>query len=161
MKQILGLFLILILLILAVPLGQYYLLKQPVSLFSSPKPKASVTINNHTFGLTFATTEEEKSIGLSQHTSLPQDQGMLFSFDTPSFYSFWMKNMQFPIDIIFIKDNKVVTVFPNAQPAQAGDENPPTFTPEEPADTVLEINAGLSEMYGIKKGDVITISRPQ
>ncbi len=118
-------------------------------------PSSKVVINNHTFHVTVAKTSEEQQRGLSGLNSLPSDQGMLFLFDKPDYYSFWMKNMKFPIDIIFIKDDKVVSIVENAKPQS--DTNPPIYQPEAPINRVLEINAGLSKKYNIKKGDRVEI----
>src|SRR5258708_4958367 len=65
-------------------------------------------IQNHEFQLIIAKTEEQKQIGLSKNTKLDQNQAMLFIFDKPDYYRFWMKDMKFPIDIIFIKDNIIL-----------------------------------------------------
>lgn len=116
-------------------------------------PSKTVTIDGHTFMVAVANTTQEKETGLSNRTSLPQDQGMYFPFSTPSFYPFWMKGMEFALDILFIKDNKVVTVFRNLPPAQGN--FPPVYKPNQPADAVLEINAGLSQTYNINPGDTV------
>lgn len=118
---------------------------------------STATINNQTFDLLIAKTPEEKQIGLSEKTSLPQNAGMLFPFETPGNYPFWMKNMKFAIDIIYIRDNKIITIFKNAQPAKSPTDSLPVYNSEEPADTVLEINAGLSDKYNFKKGDEVEI----
>jgi uncharacterized protein len=117
-----------------------------------------VKINSTTFAVEIAKTDEERQLGLSDRKSLDQGKGMLFLFDQPGNYSFWMKNMQFPLDLIFIKDNTVVSVSQNAQPAK-GNENPPLFFPEGPINKVLEINAGLAQKYGIKKGSDVEVKQ--
>ncbi|MCL4353857.1 DUF192 domain-containing protein [Patescibacteria group bacterium] len=119
------------------------------------KSSPSATINNHKIKLTVAKSGQEQEIGLSKYTLLPKDEGMIFPFKSEAKYRFWMKNMKFPIDIIYIKNKKVVTVFENAQPPKNESENPPIYEPSETADTVLEINAGLSKEFGIKKGTEI------
>ncbi len=160
MKMILGLFALL----LAVVFGIFYF--QNNFKFNFPLPfvgkSPTATIQKHKFNLTIAKTPKEKEVGLSQKTSLPQDSGMLFPFEQPSIdISFWMKNMKIAIDIIYINKDHVVTVFPNLQPPKSPDENLSIFKPDEPADKVLEINAGLSEKYGIKKEDVVIFENLQ
>lgn len=118
---------------------------------------STVTINNHQFTVSIARTLQEKETGLSGRNSLPQDQGMYFPFDTPGFYSFWMQGMKFPLDIIYINNNKVVTVFRNVPPPQTGSQ-PVVVKPTQPANAVLEISAGLSEKYTIKEGDSVKTS---
>lgn len=156
MKLILGLFALL----LAIVFGIFYFqnnFKFNLTLpFFGKSPTA--TIQGHTFTLTVAKSPEEKQTGLSKKTSLAQDSGMLFPFDTPDYYSFWMKNMQIAIDIIYINNDHIVTIFENLQPPKSQDENLSIYKPDEPADKVLEINAGLSEKYGIKKGDQVTFT---
>ena len=159
MKLILGLFALL----LAIVFGIFYFQGNFKNGFSLPffGKSATVTIQGHVFNVTVAKTPQEKETGLSQKTSLAQDSGMLFPFDTPDFYSFWMKNMKIAIDIIYINKDHVVTVFDNLQPPKSPDENLSIFKPDEPADKVLEINAGLSQKFGIKKGDKVTFQNLQ
>src|ERR1035437_2682069 len=77
--------------------------------FSQKTPRAE--INGHAFNLYLAETSQDQAIGLAKYNKLEQDQGMLFLFANSDYYSFWMKDMKFPIDIIFIQNNKVVDVF--------------------------------------------------
>lgn len=126
------------------------------------KKTAKVEINNHTFTAEVAQTDSEKQIGLSGRVSIADDRGMLFLFDNPGYYSFWMKKMQFPIDIIFIKDNKIVTIFKQVAPPptdkEVADNELPIYTPQAEANKVLEINSGLVDKYGIKTGDTVKIT---
>lgn len=119
--------------------------------------KATATINSHTFQIEIATTSASQQIGLSGRKSLSQDHGLLFLFDESTYHSFWMKNMQFPIDIIFINENKIISIVHNAQPAKTA--NPEIFQPESPSNAVLEINAGLAKKYALKKGDTVIIKQ--
>jgi uncharacterized membrane protein (UPF0127 family) len=82
---------------------------------------------------------------------------MLFVFEQPDYYSFWMKDMKFPIDIIFINKNKIVDIFQDV-PVPKNNNNLPTYTTGEKADKVLEINAGLSNTYKIKIGDNVLLN---
>ncbi len=115
-----------------------------------------ITINNHTFNLYLAKSSRDKEIGLAKYSNLPQNQGMLFPFGISSYYSFWMKDMKFPIDIIFIGNNRIVVIYQNLQPPKK-DQNLTIYRPQELSDTVLEINAGLSEKYGFRNGDSVKI----
>lgn len=115
----------------------------------------SATINKQTFSLSLAKKPKELEIGLSEKKSLPQNEGMLFIFEKSDYHSFWMKNMKFPIDMIFVNKNRIVTIYQNVQPSKSKEETLPIFKPEEPADKVLEINAGLSKKYNFKKGDKV------
>jgi uncharacterized protein len=117
----------------------------------------SVTINGQTFKADVADTGELQEKGLSGKKSLPEDRGMLFVFNAPDYHSFWMKEMQFPIDIIFINDDKVVTVYENVEPPDSENSPLPLYKPTIPADKVLEINGGLSKQYNIKNGDTVQL----
>jgi uncharacterized protein len=116
---------------------------------SLKQPKAMV--QDHSFNLLLAKNDKEKQIGLSSRKSLPENQGMLFKFSKADYYSFWMKDMKFPIDIIFIKNGKIIAIYNKIQPPTVSNKSLAVYQPQEPADTVLEINAGLSEKYGFKK----------
>lgn len=153
MKTIFALFALL----LVIAFGIYFYQNNPKSFQFFFANNKEVGINNHVFKVSIAQTSEEKQIGLSNKSSLPQDQGMLFPFEKEGFYSFWMRDMKFPIDIIYIRKNKIVTIYQNVQPPKIKEENIPLYKPEEPADKVLEINAGLSQKYGFKKGDEVKI----
>jgi len=124
----------------------------------NPLPKSQVTIDKQTFSVEVATTSAQQASGLSGRASLPQNQGMLFNFPVADRYPFWMKDMKFPLDMLFIHNNKIVTIFQNV-PAPKDPNNTntlPIYAPDSPANQVLEINAGLSKKYGFKKGDTVT-----
>jgi uncharacterized membrane protein (UPF0127 family) len=120
-------------------------------------PGTSVTIDKQTFKTTVVKTQQDQEIGLSKYTSLPQDQGMLFVFNEETYPSFWMKDMKFAIDIIFINNDKIVSIAENVQPPKNKEETLPIYQPEGPVDSVLEINAGLAKKYSIKKGATVKI----
>jgi uncharacterized protein len=113
-------------------------------------------INNHVFSLYLATTPKDQEIGLAKFNKIDTNQGMLFIFQKADLYSFWMKNMHFPIDIIFINKNKVVDIFKNVPVVKNGVL--PVYTTHVKADKVLEINSGLSDQYKIKVGSNIKIN---
>lgn len=115
-------------------------------------------IHEKKFNLEIAETAEQKQKGLSNKRSIGENQGMLFLFDNPGYYSFWMKEMKFPIDIIFIKGNKIVTIHRNVVPPEDNTQRLTLYTPSAPADKVLEIGAGLSDKYNFKEGDSIQVT---
>ena len=96
--------------------------------------------------------------GLSGRDKLDKDKGMIFIFEEKGKHSFWMKNVKFPLDIIFISDDTIVDIAKNAEPKKENDTNIPIFTPKENANFVLEINGGLSDEYEIKFGDKVNLS---
>lgn len=115
----------------------------------------TATIKGHKFKLYIAKDSKDYQIGLSKYTKLSQDYGMLFPFEKADYYSFWMKEMKFPIDIIYIRDNQIVTIIRNAPVPKAQSESIPIYKPAQTADKVLEINAGISEKYNFKEKDEV------
>ena len=92
------------------------------------------------------------TLGLSGRQSLDEDAGMVFLFKDIELYDFWMKDMKFPIDIIWIdSEKKVVGIEKNVSP----DTYPETFASPIPLSTVLELNAFGSEKFGIATGTIL------
>lgn len=118
----------------------------------------TLTIRNQTFSLLLATTTQQQQLGLGERASLPNDSGMYFIFQKPDYYSFWMKGMKFPLDIIFLRNNKIIAVYMNIQPPSSHEVNLPTYSSAQPADAVLEINAGLAKRYHFQKGDMVKLN---
>jgi uncharacterized protein len=116
-----------------------------------------IKVKNQTFIVDLARTDEERQIGLSQTESLDENRGMLFLFEESGEYGFWMRNMKFPIDIIFLQDDTVVTVFESVQPP-GEDGNLPVYKPSKPANRVLELNAGKARELELQEGDTIEIN---
>lgn len=107
------------------------------------------------FDIEIAETEYETQTGLMYRPSMEANQGMLFVFPDVSVRSFYMKNTEFPLDIIYIGANqKIVSFQKNAQPY-----NESSLPSEAPAKYVLEINAGLSDNMGLQVGDSISFNR--
>ena len=97
--------------------------------------------------------------GLSKKNILPESHAMLFLFEDADRHAIWMKDMNFPIDIFWIRDGKVVDIEENASaPLMSNDTRLPAYVPDVPADSVLETRAGVAEKYGIKIGDGVRIS---
>lgn len=115
----------------------------------------TVTIGKNKLKVEMAEAALAQLKGLSWRKSLDPNSGMLFVFGTPSFYSFWMKDMFFPIDIIWISNDQIVDITKNV-PVPQGNYLP-TYSPSEPVNYVLEINAGYSDSHGIKIGDQVKI----
>ncbi|MDO5104728.1 DUF192 domain-containing protein [Capnocytophaga sp.] len=108
-----------------------------------------------TIDVEFADTPEETALGLMYRKSMQENQGMLFIFSDEEMRSFYMKNTEIPLDIIYLdKDKKVVSIAKNAKPF---DET--SLPSEAPAMYVLEINGGLSDKWGIEKGDFIEVKK--
>lgn len=155
MKLIIGLIVLLLVIVVASRYSSTYFTDGILPFMRT----STATVNKQTFKLYLANSDKDRMIGLSEKSSMPQDYGMLFEFEKADYYPFWMKNMKFPIDIIFIKDNKIVTIYQNLQPPASAEDSLPILKPESEANKVLEINAGLSQKYNLKKGDEVQIKK--
>lgn len=120
--------------------------------------KPYVSIKGKSFNVEVAKSNKQKELGLAKYNKIAQDFGMLFIFDKKDYYSFWMKGMKFPIDIIFIRDNKITTIFKNVDFPKNVNAKLKNYKPDIASDMVFEINAGLSEKYNFKKGDIVKIN---
>lgn len=111
-----------------------------------------------------ALTPEAQEQGLSGKSELKKDEGMLFVFDHIDQYPFWMKGMNFALDIIWIgEDLRVVYIKKNAQPESylpAGKAGPETFFPNQNAKYVLEVLSQFSEKNNLKEGDKVKFLSP-
>jgi hypothetical protein len=97
--------------------------------------------------LILAQTQEQHQKGLGDRDSLPKNQGMLFRFERPGIQCFWMKEMRFPIDIIWINANKqIVDIKENVLP----NTYPESFCSDQLTQYVLEVNANYSKELGLK-----------
>lgn len=119
--------------------------------------KDVVEINGETIQVEIADTDRLRTQGLSGRESMSEDRGMLFTFPNPGTYGFWMKDMKFPLDFLWIMDNKIVQINENIPPPKEG-ERPQTVVPESPIDKVLEVNAGFAGRHYIKVGDIVNLN---
>lgn len=119
--------------------------------------QTTVSVRDATFLADVAVTGKEKELGLGNRKDLPKDHGMLFVYDHKEKYPFWMKNMHFPIDIIWIDDRTIVDITKNVPVSNNPIDSLPIYYPAVPVDKILEINAGLSDIYSISVGDRVKI----
>jgi uncharacterized membrane protein (UPF0127 family) len=127
---------------------------------ATPIPEETMTVGSKTVQVQIVKTETDREKGLGGVKSLNADDGMLFVFDSkPVNATFWMKDMLIPLDMIWIKDNKVLSIDRNIpiSPVGTPDSSLKTYSPKEPIDYVLEVNAGFSDSNGVKVGDVVTL----
>jgi uncharacterized protein len=155
-KKIFFSFLVVILLFL----GGFFLI---IRLTPSPLPLSrggsdniqSVKIAGQNIKVDLALTPAEQEQGLSGRQNLLPNTGMLFVFENPDDYLFWMKDMNFPIDIIWIsQDFKVVYIEKNATP----ESYPAAYGPgpnDEKAKYVLEVVSGFSDKNNLRVGDSV------
>ncbi|NTW15533.1 MAG: DUF192 domain-containing protein [Candidatus Moranbacteria bacterium] len=110
-----------------------------------------VAVGGREFSAEVADTPSSRELGLGNRDSLCDSCAMLFRFDMPGEYGFWMKGMRFPLDIAWIRDGRIVHIEREVSPEKERVMHPGTTATE-----VLETNAGaLSES---KEGDAIEIS---
>lgn len=115
----------------------------------------TVKINNVSIQAEIANSPATRTSGLSFREELAREKGMLFVFDKADYHPFWMKDMNFPIDIIWINDNLIVDITENVPPEN--DKNLTIYKPKSPVKFVLEVNSGFSEKNSFKIGDSVKI----
>ena len=121
-----------------------------------------ITIRDLTVKAEVVQSEMSQKKGLSGRDSLELNQGMLFVFDKSSIYPFWMKDMKFAIDIIWIDESKKVVHIAENAPTEPGKKDSELFryVPINNARYVLEINAGLANLHHIQIGDTANFQSP-
>ena len=105
------------------------------------------------FQMSLADSDKERERGLSETSELKPNRGMLFVFEENGFWGIWMKDMRYPIDILWLNERKeVVYIEENIAP----DTYPRVFAPRVPARYVIELRAGSVHEHGISEGDKAT-----
>lgn len=105
--------------------------------------------------LELADNDYQRETGLMYRESMEEDEGMLFIFEKEEPRGFYMKNTKIPLDLIFLNaENKIVSISRNAKP-----QSLETIPSEVPAQYVLEVNAGLSDKWGLAVGDSLILER--
>jgi uncharacterized membrane protein (UPF0127 family) len=103
------------------------------------------------FQVEIADTPAKRELGLQYRRELASDQGMIFLFPAESEHAFWMKNTAVPLDMIYIsRDRKIVGIVEQATPFTLDSRSVNGVS-----QYVLEINGGLAQKYGFKKGDSV------
>lgn len=130
------------------PQPSQYQTKEPIRY---EHPVSKVIINGQVVNVELAGSQEARFRGLSNRKSLAADQGMLFIFSNYAVRSFWMNEMQFPLDIIWIKDTTIVGIEYSVATA------PPLilYHSPEPVNYVLEVNAGWAKSFSITTGNKV------
>jgi uncharacterized membrane protein (UPF0127 family) len=130
--------------VLAVVTGYY---------FSRTAHTIELTLGNAVLTAWVADTAHLREVGLGGKTHLAENQAMLFVFDTDGLYSFWMKDMQIPIDIAWLDaDKRVVYLLANVSPDTYERTPPQVFTPPVAARYVVEMAAGNAAKLGLGIG---------
>ena len=132
-------------------LGFYYVRTKPAPVVSEISYNTKeVVLGNTQYALEVADTSVLRERGLSYRQSLAPQTGMLFVFDTPGMYYFWMKDMNFPIDIIWLDENKKVV---HIEHSLSPSTYPESFGPDIPTQYVIEILSRSLEYTDLVLGD--------
>lgn len=103
-----------------------------------------------------ADSDCKRMLGLSGRSSIRDEEGMLFDFENTGEHGFWMKGMQFPIDILWLDDNlKIVNIEKSLTPSTF----PKIYGKNFISKYVLEVRSGLVDEIGIKVGNIISIDK--
>lgn len=109
----------------------------------------SLSVQENEIKIEIVCTNQSREKGLSGREHLASSTGMFFIFERPAVQNFWMKEMNFPIDIVWIDSNfRVVGIIYDAKP----ESYPNIFASPEPVKYVLELNSGEAEKFSLKKG---------
>jgi uncharacterized membrane protein (UPF0127 family) len=104
--------------------------------------------------------DEDRQMGLMFRPSLPEDRGMLFLFAAPDFHGIWMKNCKFPIDILWLDEQKKVVHVEEAVPPCKADPCP-VYNPLRKAAYVVELNAGQARREKAVVGESVRFALPR
>ena len=119
---------------------------------SSKQAQAVVVVGVAEVLVEIADSSKERFQGLSGRDGLGKNEGMLFAFEHPGMYAFTMRGMKFPLDFIFVNENKVVGTEKNIPPQHSGQ-----IMADTDFDRVLEVNAGFVEKNDIQIGDSVEL----
>ncbi len=122
-----------------------------------PVAEGYVEIRAKQVAVEIADSRAEQEKGLGERDSLAWGSGMYFSYSRPGFFGFWMKGMRFPIDIVFLRDGRIVDLYSQVPFEKGG--NGPTIRPRSLVDAVLEVPAGFAAASGWQVGDRVSFER--
>lgn len=122
---------------------------------NSNLPMETVSIGTVSVEVEVASNDAQRELGLSNRTSLAEGKGMLFVFDAPRAVAFWMKDMNFPLDMVFANEDGIIlniarNVSPDTYPNQL-------FHSAGEVKYVLEVPAGYTAKQGIAVGQTMKI----
>jgi len=132
-----------------------------VSAQAAPTPQylpitATATIAGQKIALEVAATPEQRRTGMIGRPQLPLKRGMLFVFDPPEPATFWTKDINHPLDMVFVYKDRVRKITPSAPPCET--EICPIYgRGAEPVQYVLELRSGAAKQLGIKRGSKVKI----
>lgn len=113
-------------------------------------PVRTLKVRGHAIEAEVASTDAQREQGLMYRTDMPADHGMLFVFEQPALYCFWMKNTLIPLSLAFLDDRGRIISLADMQPRDEYSHCPPG-----PVSRALEMNQGWFGQHGVGIGDVI------
>ncbi len=122
------------------------------------KPQAesrTLQIGNQQIVVEISDSNSLRQKGLAGRQSLPINHGMLFIFDSYVKTSFWMKGMLMDIDLIWIKDNRIIGLVENIRHPDKTQPKPQVIHPKRSYNRVVEVPAGWVKQNRIKIGDIL------
>lgn len=120
--------------------------------------QVNVTVNGVEIIADVAATNDQRSKGLAVKDTLSENESMLFVFSAEREHSFWMKNMKFPIDIIWLDGDKEVVHIEHSLEPCVPDSFCQTYKPNDDSLYVLETVAGFAEKYDVTGGTLVEFS---
>ncbi len=117
---------------------------------------ARMSLHDASFAVEVADTAAKREKGLGGRSGIAGDHGMYFPFPEARAWVFWMKGMRFPIDIVWIREGKVIDITSDV-PVDPGLPLK-TYSPVDPADAVLELQAGTARRIGLQRGDAAVLA---
>jgi hypothetical protein len=128
----------------------------------SALPVGRVVLAGQAVDVEIARNESARARGLSGRDGLAPGRGMLFLHERPGLHAYWMKDMRFAIDILWLREGRVVDVAHRVQPEPPGtaDRDLPSYAPRAPADAVLEVPAGFARAHGWDVGQLASFELP-
>lgn len=126
----------------------------PTKVANSSYVQKDITVHGERVRVDIADTSALREQGLSGRARLAPTTGMLFVFQQDGHYAFWMKDMRFSIDMVWLaSDGSIVGLFENVAP----ESYPKSFVPDGGARYVLELPRGYVHAHGVKVGDRIDL----
>lgn len=135
----------------------------PTRLVSSqPRKTVPLLIDQKEYQVELAETPSQQQMGLSGRSQIGSD-GMLFVFSKPAVHGFWMKDMQFDLDFIWIRNNEVVEITRNVLKPTANQQlrDLPNYYPKQPIDMMLEVTVGFADEKNISVGSSVELKKEE
>lgn len=130
------------------------LLLASIFTFLISNQKQYIHIDNNKYTAEIVETEQTRKKGLSGRKSLSWQNAMVFKFDQEGYWNIWMKDMKFPIDVLWVnKEGRVISIEKNLQPSSY----PKTFGPNEKSFTVVELPSGTVDKFNITTNSKVNL----